>query len=141
MDIESGTKRSETSSLISGVKKGFFSKASDVQNQVTQAIDTGTNYYAFLTFFVIGCMFLLLALTFLPLILVTPAKFNLFFSLGSLFLQLALTFFHGPLAYLKMLFKKENIIIASIYFAAVGMSVYASLFWGTYLSSLCFIAI
>jgi hypothetical protein len=72
--------------LISHAKQGFFTKASDVKDSVTQAMDTGSNYYAFGAFFMVGCLFLLLSLTFLPLILIAPAKFNLFFSLGSLFL-------------------------------------------------------
>ena len=32
MDLESQGKKSETSSLISGVKQGFFTKATDVTN-------------------------------------------------------------------------------------------------------------
>ena len=105
-------------------------------NQVTTAIDTGTNYFAFIAFFVVGCLFLLLALTFLPLILISPSKFNLFFSLGSIFIQLSLAFFHGPLTYLKKLLNKENLVISILYFSAVFMAFYSSMIWGTYFFSL-----
>jgi len=77
-----------------------------------------------------------MSLTFLPLILIAPNKFNLFFGLGSFFIQLSLAFFHGPLAYLKLLFKKENLVISILYVVSVALAVYSSLFWGTYLSAL-----
>jgi hypothetical protein len=112
-----------------------------MQNSVTKSLDTGTNYYAFFAFFVVGCLFFMLAFTFLPLILITPAKFNLFFSLGSLFMQLSLAFYHGPMNYLKILFKKENILISALYIGSVLLAVYTSLFWGTYISALAIIAL
>mmetsp|Transcript_37771 Transcript_37771/g.36216 ORF Transcript_37771/g.36216 Transcript_37771/m.36216 type:complete len:116 (+) Transcript_37771:284-631(+) len=94
-----------------------------------------------MTFFVVGCLFLLLSLTFLPLIIVSPAKFNLFFSLGSIFIQLSLAFFYGPRTYLQMLFKKENLIISLLYIASVLLAFYSSLIWGNYLSSLLILVI
>lgn len=84
-DLESG-KDGEGKSLINKAKTGFFTKANDMKDQVTNAIDTGSNLYAFATFFFVGCLFLLLAFTFLPIILLSPSKFNLFFSLGSFFI-------------------------------------------------------
>lgn len=129
-------KKSETSSLISNVKHGFFQKANDIKESVTQTKDSGPNYYAFMAFFIVGCLFLLMAFTFLPLVLVSPGNFNLFFSLGSLFMQISLAFFHGPVTYVKMLFSRENMIISILYLASVLLAIYSSLIWGTYLSSL-----
>lgn len=131
----------ESKSLISGVKDGFFSKTEELQSKVTSAIDTGHNYYAFGAFFVVGALFLLLSFTMLPLIFISPNKFNLFFSLGSFFIQLSLAFFHGPLNYIKILFKKENMVISGLYFGALVFSVYTSLFWGTYLTAILLVII
>lgn len=85
LDIEGGVEM-ESKSLISGVKDGFFSKTEELSSKVTSAIDTGHNYYAFGAFFVVGALFLLLSFTMLPLIFISPNKFNLFFSLGSFFI-------------------------------------------------------
>jgi len=125
----------ESQSLISNVKKGIFTKTNEISSSVTKKIDTGTNYYAFGTFFIVGCLFLLLSFTFLPLIFIAPNKFNLFFGLGSFFIQLSLAFFHGPLNYLKLLFKRENLIISILYIGSVVLAVYSSLIWGTYMSA------
>ena len=125
----------ENQSLISNVKQGFFTKTSELTSHVTKRIDTGTNYYAFGVCLIVGCLFMLLSLTFLPLIFISPNKFNLFFGLGSFFVQLSLAFFHGPLNYLKLIFKKENLTISLLYVGSVLMAVYSSLIWGTYLSA------
>lgn len=122
--------------MISGVKQGFFSKTSELTTKVSSVIDTGHNYYASGAFFVVGTLFLFLALTFLPVVFISPNKFNLFFSLGCFFVQISLAFFHGPLAYVKLIFKKENFVISLLYLGSLILSVYTALFWGTYLSAI-----
>lgn len=128
-------------SLIKGVKEGIFSKANNMKNTVVSAIDSGTNYYAFATFFIVGCLFLLLAFTFLPVILIAPAKFNMFFSLGSFFMQLSLAFFHGPLNYIKIIFTKENLLISLLYVGSMLFAIYSALFWGNYFSSILIVGL
>lgn len=139
-ELEGGTD-GENRSLIKETKEGLFNKADYVKNKVTDVINTGANYYVAGTCLVIGMLFLLLAFTFLPLILISPAKFNLFFSIGSFFIQMALAFYHGPLAYLKLIFKRENLLISIIYVGTLGLCLYASMFWGTYLSSILLIVL
>jgi hypothetical protein len=102
---------------------------------VTEKLDTGSNYYASGAFLAVGALFLFMSLTFLPLIFISPNKFNLFFSIGCFFVQISLAFFHGPLNYLKLIFKKENMTISMLYLGSVVLSVYSALFWGTYLSA------
>jgi len=99
------------------------------------------NYYAFGAFFIVGALFLFLSLTFLPLIFIAPNKFNMFFSLGSFFIHLALAFFHGPINYVKILFKKENIMISVFYVVSLVFAIYSSIIWGTYLSALLVVAL
>lgn len=94
------------------------------------------------TFFILGCLFLMLAFTFLPIILISPGKFNLFFSMGSICIQLSLAFYYGPLHYVKeKLLKKENIVISLLYLVSLIFAAYASLFWGSYLTSLFMIGL
>ena len=126
----------EMQGLMTNVKDGFFTKTNELTSQVTKVIDSGTNYYAFGAFLMVGCLFLLLSLTFLPLILIAPNKFNLFFSLGSFFIQLSMAFFHGPLKYMQMIFKKENMIISLLYVGSLLFALYSSMIWGTYLSAI-----
>jgi len=84
---------------------------------------------------------LFLALTFLPLILIAPNKFNTFFSLGSFFINLALAFYQGPANYVKLLFSKENLMISLFYVLSLVFAIYSSLLWGSYLSSLLVVAL
>jgi len=123
----------------------FYSKylpaSMSFSNPLFKRMDSGPNYYAFAAFFGVGCLFLLLSLTFVPLILISPAKFNLFFSLGSLFLQIAMAFYYGPLTYLQIIFKRENLAISTVYVASLLFTLYASFFWGTYISALLLIAL
>ena len=127
--------------MISRGRQTIFTKTNEISEKVTKSLDTGSNYYAFGGFLIVGCLFLLLALTYLPFIFLAPNKFNLMFSLGSLFIQLSLAFFHGPLNYIKILFKKENISISLIYLLSLGMAFYSSMVWGTYLSALLMVII
>ena len=136
-DLEA--KDGETKSLIGKTREGFFEKSNEIKTKVTTAIDTGSNYYAAFAFFVIGALFLLLAFTFLPIVLLSPGKFNTFFSLGSCFIQLGLAFYNGPLNYLKMLFKKENLTISLVYVVTLVLALYASMFWGSYFSTIVLI--
>ena len=86
-------------------------------------------------------IFLLLSLTFLPLILISPNKFNLFFSLCSFFLQLSMASFKGPLPYLKLLFTPQNLLISALYLGSLCLALYSSLIWGTYLSALLMVSL
>ncbi|CDW80468.1 phosphatidylinositol-4-phosphate 5-kinase family protein [Stylonychia lemnae] len=136
LDMKDNDNDEESQSLITNVKQGIFTKTQNIKESVTQKIDTGSNYKLFAIFFIVGLLFLFLSLTFLPLILVAPNKFNLFFGLGSLFIQISLAFYHGPLAYMKIILKKENIMISLMYVGSVLLAIYSSLIWGTYISAM-----
>jgi hypothetical protein len=100
------------------------------------AIDTGSNYYRALACLCVGGIFLLMAFTCLPMILISPNSFNLFFSIGSFFVILALAFFYGPVEYLNNIFKGEARMISLTYLCCLFFSIYFSVFNGAYLYSL-----
>eukprot|EP00347_Sterkiella_histriomuscorum_P019396 403341789 len=131
----------ENQSLITNVKKGIFSRTQQLQDTMSSKIGTGSNMKLFSVFFIVGCLFLFISLTFLPLVLIAPNKFNLFFGMGSLFIQVSLAFYHGPLNYVKLLFKRENLMISLLYVGSVFMAVYSALIWGTYLSAILVVVI
>ena len=131
----------ESQSLIQGAKQGFFQKTTEIQAKVTTALDTGHNYYMSGAFLIVGFLFLFMALSFVPILLISPNKFNLFFSIGSFFLQIALAFYYGPRAYINMVFKKENLTISLLYIGSLVFTIYESIFWGYYLLSILLIVL
>jgi Got1/Sft2-like family len=119
---------------------GKFTFALEEQTK-NQSVLHEKNYYAALGCLIAGALFLFLSLTFLPLVFIAPNKFNLFFSLGSTFIQAALAFYHGPIPYVKLLFKRENLVISLFYATSLLLAIYSSIIWGTYLSAILVVAL
>ena len=113
-----------------------ISTALDKSTKEVKKISTEKNYYVAGCLLALGGLFLLIAMTLLPLILISPNKFNTFFSIGSTLIQLSLAFFYGPIEYFKILFKKEYLLISIIYVTSLALAIYSSLLWGTYISGL-----
>ena len=142
-DMEFGM-RSESeysySSALNGEEEGLIDKVktrvSSFKEQATEAIDSGSSYTKAFVCFCVGGLFLLMALTCLPMILISPNSFNLFFSIGSFFMVLALAFYTGPLQYLQRMMTGEGRVISMTYLCCLVFSVYFSVFNGAYVYSI-----
>ena len=78
-------KDDESASLITSSESsqgGVFSKGQEVLEQ----LETGPDYKIAAGFLFFSALFFFAALTSLPMILLSPASFNLYFCFGSMFL-------------------------------------------------------
>ena len=145
LDLKQEEEDIESESLVSSSKKKIVKITSEANKTLNEATlhprFSQPNYFLFGVFLMISGIFLLLSLTFLPLLLISPNKFNLFFSLCSLFLQLSMASFKGPLPYLKLLFTPHNLLISALYLCSLCLALYSSLLWGTYLSALLMVSL
>ena len=131
-----GLNDAEGMSLIDKAKDRAGKLSDRVTSQVSGAIDTGSNYYRAFACLCVGALFLLMALTCLPMVLISPNSFNLFFSIGSFFTILAMAFYYGPVEYLRNLFSAGNAVISVTYLTCLIFSIYFSIFNGAYLYSI-----
>jgi hypothetical protein len=145
LDLKQEEEDIESESLVSSSKKKIVKITSDANKTLNEATShprlSQPNYFLFGVFLMVSGIFLLLSLTFLPLILISPNKFNLFFSLCSFFLQLSMASFKGPIPYLKILFTPQNLLISALYLCSLFLAIYSSLIWGTYLSALLMVSL
>ena len=142
LDLKQEEEDLESEGLVASSKKKIVKITTHTLTEATSHPRLSQpNYFLFGVFLIISGIFLLLSLTFLPLILISPTKFNLFFSLCSLFLQLSMASFKGPLPYLKLLFTPHNLLISALYLCSLCLALYSSLLWGTYLSALLMVSL
>ena len=104
-------------------------------------METGPDYKIAAGFLFFAVLFFFAALTSLPMILLSPASFNLYFCFGSMFLQLALAFFYAPMVYLRKLFGKENRIISAVYLSSLLLALYFAWSGASYLAALGCVAL
>lgn len=146
LDLKQEEEDIESESLVSSSSTRKIVKITSDANKTLNEVTshprlTEPNYFLFGVFLMVSGIFLLLSLTFLPLILISPNKFNLFFSLCSFFLQLSMASFKGPIPYLMMLFTRQNLLISALYLCSLFLAIYSSLIWGTYLSALLMVSL
>lgn len=79
-----------------------------------------------------GCMFLL-ALAFLPLVLLRPKKFCLFFTMGSLLSMTSFAVLRGPLEQARHMFSMQRLPFTSAYLGSMVTTLYAALVLHSYL--------
>ena len=82
----------------------FKSKINGARDLITGQSNSGASMKYFLMFLGVAALFFALSILFLPMVYLFPYKFALLFTLGSINVIVALAFYHGPLAYLKVMF-------------------------------------
>ena len=102
----------------------------------------GQNTKFALIFLAMSALFFVAAVMSLPMVLLSPASFNLYFCFGSLNLQIALAFWYGPMTYVKeKLFKEGARLVGTIYVASLLLCLYMSISGAGYLLSLLLIGV
>jgi len=82
------------------------------------------------------------AVMYLPMVLLSPASFNLYFCFGSLNLQVALAFWYGPMVYLRTkLFKPESRVVSLVYVSSLLICLYMCITGAGYIMSLLMIGL
>ena len=87
------------------------------------------NYFAMFIWFCIGALFIFMALTSLPFIIIAPSGFNCYFSMASLCFLISVSFYHGPCVYFQLIFlEKATLPLSLLYVASTLSSLYCSFF-------------
>ncbi|CAD8092506.1 unnamed protein product [Paramecium sonneborni] len=138
-DIEQQSDPQEKSGFVSKFSQSFrFLKPQTVVTKVQDVQQAAMNWKNFAIFFSLGICFIFVAFTFLPMIMLFPAKFGGLFSLGSLSLWISLFIIKGGKNFLKMFCNKEKFIYTNIYVIMLCGTVYFSLIHKNYILVLIF---
>lgn len=127
----------ETQPLATRIFKGFMEKvtekAASISQKTQEATNTVSNWKNFLIFFIIGCVLLMLAFTFLPILALAPQKFSSLFTLGSLCILFSLGVLKGFNNLAKSLCNKEKWTYTAAYIFSVGGTLYFALIQKSYI--------
>ncbi|CAD8184648.1 unnamed protein product [Paramecium pentaurelia] len=138
-DIEQQSDPQEKSGFVSKFSQSIrFLKPQSVVTKVQDVQQAALNWKNFTIFFGVGICFMFVAFTFLPLIMVFPAKFGGLFSLGSLSLWISLFIIKGGKNFMKMFCNKDKFIYTNIYVIMLIATLYFSLIHKNYILVLMF---
>ena len=90
-----------------------------IKDYLIDKIEIEKNIIIFLALFGTGILLLFLSLVFLPVIIITPAKFSLCFSLGSLLFLTSFLFWYGTKKYFEKIFSKERFWISILFVVSI----------------------
>ena len=135
----------EDSSLIikyaSRVRDGFSSSLtrgrtmiSGSQEQMTASINLAKNLPYIALLVVAGCFFMMMALFYLPIIILVPSKFSFAFALASICFLSALAIIREPNTFIKSLLSPEKMR----YTAAYGLSLLGTFYFSLVTKSFIF---
>ncbi|KAM3143614.1 hypothetical protein pb186bvf_004376 [Paramecium bursaria] len=119
----------ENQTFVQNVYAGITSKVSDVQQ-------AAYNWKNFAIFFGIGICLILLSFTFLPMIILVPAKFGALFSLGSICIITSLYVIKGTKNFIQMFWNKQ--IYSAAYLICLIGTIYFSILSKNYILVLIF---
>jgi len=86
----------------------------------------------------IGIVCMILAFTFLPIVIISPHKFALLFTLGSGLMLLSFSFLRGHGNFVKHMASMERLPFSASYLTSLVGTLYCSLVMGSYLLTLIF---
>lgn len=90
-----------------------------IKDYLIDKIEIEKSIIIFLALFGTGILLLFLSLVFLPVIIITPAKFSLCFSLGSLLFLTSFLFWYGTKKYFEKIFSKERFWISILFVVSI----------------------
>ena len=131
MDIESGSKPTEHTTLMSSLKAGITKRALGVKDSISQTVDTGRNLKYFAIFLLIGCFLIFMSIIFLPMAALSPYKFASLFTLGSVCILIGLGYYHGIYKFMT-----QCDLIRVFYICSLILTMYSSFVLGSYIMTM-----
>jgi hypothetical protein len=124
--------KSEGTSFFSSLGKKLSSL--NPITPIRSAADRTVRLRWFFLFFLIAMGCFGMALMFLPIVLLFPAKFALMFSLGSVCMQVAMSYLKASFyEYLVSLFTRNSLVLTALYFVSLAGCIWAALIQRSYL--------
>jgi hypothetical protein len=124
----------ETAGLMSWAS----AKVSSVRSSVDDIANTRERFTTFAILAFLGVVCLVLAFSFLPIMILTPHKFALLFALGSILMIASFSFLRGHGAFVKHLASVERLPFSASYLVSLIGTLYSSLVMGSYLLTMIF---
>lgn len=144
----SSAESSSTSTAdVSGVQNdeesaGLMNWASAKINSAKSSMDdlssTKERFTTFAILAAIGVVCMILAFTFLPIVIISPHKFALLFTLGSGLMLLSFSFLRGHAAFVKHMASMERLPFSASYLTSLVGTLYCSLVMNSYILTLIF---
>eukprot|EP00937_MAST-01D_sp_MAST-1D-sp2_P007879 g7879.t1 len=121
-----------------GENSGFFSSMRAMASASTEdegmlTMSATQRFQWFVALMMTSFLFMGLAFTFLPLVVLRPAKFGFAFTMGSILFMGAFAMLKGPKAYCKSQFKPEALPRTLSYWGSMGLTLYACVVKQSYL--------
>ena len=108
-------------------------KITGARDIITGNTNSGASMKYFMIFLGVAVLFFGLAFLFLPVVYLYPYKFALLFTLGSINVIIGLSFYHGPLAYLKVMFSRDKWMFSAVYILTIAFTIWASSIYKSYI--------
>ncbi|KAF4651941.1 Vesicle transport protein [Perkinsus chesapeaki] len=123
-----------TSSAVQSGTQAF----QGMKQQASDIASTRDTIGKFIMFFAGGCICMMLALTFLPMVVIAPQKFALMFTIGSCLILMSFSVLKGHAAFIAHIMSPEKRLFTAGYAASLVATLYAALVSKSYLLTLVF---
>jgi hypothetical protein len=121
-----------------GLMNWASAKMSSAKSSMEDLSNTKERFTTFAILAGIGIVCMILAFTFLPIVIISPHKFALLFTLGSGLMLLSFSFLRGHGNFVKHMASMERLPFSASYLTSLVGTLYCSLVMGSYLLTLIF---
>jgi hypothetical protein len=121
-----------------GLMNWASAKISSAKSSVDDLANSRERFTTFAILAGIGIVCMILAFTFLPIVIISPHKFALMFTLGSGLMILSFSFLRGHSAFIKHLSSMDRLPFSASYLTSLVGTLYCSLVMGSYILTLIF---
>lgn len=131
-------KAKEGASVVSGAASGVLTHAGNSVSSLSALTISPTTWAQFAGVFLVGTLFIMMSLNFLPILLIAPHKFAVLFSMGSVTMLSSFAIFSGPHAFLKSMSNREKLPFSTLYVVGLLGTLWATLLMRSYIFTTVF---
>lgn len=131
-------KAKEGASTVAGAASGVITHAGNSVSSLSALTISPTTWAQFAGVFLVGTLFIMMSLNFLPILLIAPHKFAGLFSFGSVTMLSSFAIFSGPQAFLKSMSQREKVPFSSLYVIGLVGTLWATLVMRSYIFTTVF---
>ncbi len=127
-----------TDEETAGLMNWASAKMASARSSVDDLSSTRERFTTFAILAFLGIVCLVLAFSFLPIMILSPHKFALLFALGSILMIASFSFLRGHVAFWKHLMSVDRLPFTGSYLVSLVGTLYSSLVMGSYILTLVF---
>jgi len=128
---ETFTKAKDGASVAAGAVTGAASSAREYTGQRVSNLSaltiSPTTWAQFAGVFFVGTLFIMLSLSFLPVLLLSPQKFAVLFTIGSMTMLSSFVIFSRPKAFLTSMSQRDKLPFSAMYVISLIGTLWATL--------------